>query len=717
MSKIRVYELAKEYGISSQALIKILVKEGIVVKSHMSTIDEKVEPLIRQRLKKVKKDTSKTVKKVKDKPKRREKKEDKKPRSKKRKPSKPGKKKKEADQKAVKESVRRTLAKLEVTRKSKRRKTKKIKEEVAEEDNIIQIPEYSTVSDLAEELEVDPAEIIQKCMSLGMMVTINQRLDRDAMSLIAHEYGIEIKFPKAGEKELVKKEEKQIDPERMVERPPVVTIMGHVDHGKTSLLDKIRNSNVVAGEKGGITQHVGAYEVEVNGRKISFVDTPGHEAFTAMRARGAKVTDIVILIIAADDGVMSQTMEAINHARAAGVPIIIAINKIDLPNADVDRVKRQMMERNLIPEEFGGDVMCAEISAKTGEGIDNLLEMILLQSEMMELKADPKALVRGTVIEAKKEKGRGIVCTLLVQQGTLKVGDSFLVGNYAGKVKAMLNERGKRIEEAPPASPTVVMGSNGLPQAGDLFIQVEEEKTAKDIASKRQQIKREKERRTEPKITLEDLYEQIQSGTIKELPLIIKADTDGSLEALKDSLEALDTEEVKVDAIHTGVGMINESDILLASASNAVVIGFHTNIAPPASKLSERESIDVRLYEVIYKAIEDIKAAMSGLLEPEILEKEIGEAEVRQVFQMSKAGAVAGSYVKSGEVNRNALVKVLRDGDIIFEGKISSLKRFKDDVKEVQSGFECGIGIEGFEELEEGDILRFYVKEEKSRSL
>lgn len=720
MSKIRVYELAKEYGISSQELKKILVKEGIVVKSHMSALDEKVESLVRLQLDKGKRTGAKGPKgrrPSKGQSKKAEGKKEKKSTAQKKKSQRPRKKKKESDQKAVKESVRRTLAKLEVTRKSKRRKTKKVQEEATEEENVIQLPEFSTVSEIAEQLDVDPTEIIQKCMNLGMMVTINQRLDSDTMSLIADEYGYEIKFLEVGEKELVKKEEKQIDPERMVSRPPVVTIMGHVDHGKTSLLDNIRNTNVVAGEKGGITQHVGAYEVEVKGQKISFVDTPGHEAFTAMRARGAKVTDIVILIVAADDGIMGQTMEAINHARAANVPIIVAINKIDLPNADVDKVKRQLLEQNLVPEEFGGDVMCAEISAKTGEGVGRVLEMIILQSEMMELKADPDALVRGTVVEAKKEMGRGIVCTILIQQGTLKVGDNFLVGDFAGKVRAMQNERGKSVDEAPPASPVVVMGSNGVPQAGDLFIQVEEEKTAKDIASKRQQIRRERDRRTETHITLEDLYEQIQSGKVKELPLIIKADTDGSLEALKDSLENLDTEEVKVNPIHTGVGMVNESDVLLASASNAVVIGFHIGIAPPAVKLAERERIDVRFYEIIYKGIEDIKAAMSGLLEPEIIEKEIGEAEVRQVFNMSKGGVIAGSYVKSGEVNRNSLVRIFREGQPIFDGKLNSLKRFKDDVKEVQSGFECGIGIEGFEELEEGDILRFYVEEEKSRSI
>ncbi|HMA76322.1 MAG TPA: translation initiation factor IF-2 [Candidatus Krumholzibacteriaceae bacterium] len=717
MTKIRVYELAKKYGISSQALIKILVKEGIVVKSHMSTVEERAESMLKKHLGQIKDDTKENVK-NKNKPKSQEKgkKKVKKP-GKKRKPQKSKKHKKEADQKAVKESVRKTLAKMEVTRKSKRRKRKKKSEEVVEEDNVIKLPEYSTLSEVARQLDVDPTEIIKKCMGFGVMVTINQRLDSDTMSLIADEYDHEIKFEEVEPRDLIKKEIKQIDPERMVSRAPVVTIMGHVDHGKTSLLDNICKRNVIAGEKGGITQHIGAYEVELNNKKISFIDTPGHEAFTAMRARGAQVTDIVILVVAADDGVMSQTVEAINHARAADVPIVIAINKIDLPNASVEKVKRELLEHEIVPEEYGGDVMVAEVSAVSGEGVEHLLEMVLFQAEMMEIKADPLAMVHGTVIEARKEEGRGIICTVLVQQGTLRVSDNFLVGDYAGRVKAMLDERGNKIEEAPPSTPVIVMGSNGIPQAGDLLIQVEEERTARDIASKRQQLRREKERRIESKITLEDLYDQIKSGEVKELPLIIKADTDGSVGALADSFEGLDTEEVKIKIIHSGVGMINEGDILLASASNAVVIGFHVGIIPQATQLVKTENVDVRFYEVIYKAIEDIKAAMSGLLEPEIIEKDIGAAEVRQVFGVSKVGVVAGSFVKSGKVIRDSFVRVERDGEVIFEGVVSSLKRFKDDVKEVNSGFECGIGIQDFNDVEEGDILRIFIKEERSRSI
>jgi len=710
LSKIRVYELAKKYGVTSKDVIKILVKEGIMVKSHMSTVDEQVESLVKHHFQSMKSEKKPSGKK-KAKPGR-------KTAGKKKKPPKKKKEKKESDQKAVRESVRRTLAKLDIAKKSKRSgRKKKKKHETVEEENVIKLPEYATISEMAEKLEVDPTEIIRKCMDLGMMVTINQRIDSDTMSLIADEYGFEIEFADVAEENLIKREQKQIDPDRMVTRPPVVTIMGHVDHGKTSLLDTIRESNMVAGEKGGITQHIGAYVVDADGRRISFVDTPGHEAFTAMRARGAEITDIVVLIVAADDGVMSQTVEAINHARAADVPIVVAINKIDLPNADINKVKRELLEHKVVLEEFGGDVMAAEICATTGEGVDRILEMILLQAEMKDLKADPEAMVQGVVIEAEKEKGRGIICTVLIQQGTLRVSDYYIVGNYSGRVKAMMDERGNKIDEAPPSTPAVVMGTKGVPQAGDMFFQVEEEKSAKQIAKKRQQVERERERRTESNITLEDLYDQIQSGKVKELLLVIKADTDGSVEALVDSLQSLDTEEVKIEVIHTGVGMINESDILLASASNAIVIGFHETVAPNASKLAKSENVDIRLYDVIYKAIDDMKAAMSGLLEPEIVEKDIGEAEVRQVFHVSGVGLVAGSFVKSGEVRRNAFARVLRGDEIIFEGKIDSLKRFKEDVGVVQSGYECGIGIEDYEDVEEGDVLQVFVKEEKSRSI
>ncbi|MBN1165150.1 MAG: translation initiation factor IF-2 [Candidatus Krumholzibacteriota bacterium] len=731
MAKVRIYQLARKYEISSDALIKILVKEGIMAKSHMSTVEDRAEVLIEQHLDRVKRATSKQVqKKAKKKtaktqktavPKKAEKpsppeKEDKAAKKGRGKRAKKAAKRLETDQKAVKESVKRTLAKLEVTRKSKRRKRKEEAPLVEEEENIIKLPEYSTVADLAEEMEVDPAEIIQKCLGLGLMVSINQRLDSDTLEMVADEYGYKVKFVSSYGQDLLV-EKKQVKPERLVERPPVVTIMGHVDHGKTSLLDNIRRSNIIAGEKGGITQHIGAYVVNVRGKDITFIDTPGHEAFTAMRARGAQSTDIVILIVAADDGVMPQTVEAINHARAADVPIIIAINKIDLPNADVEKVKRDLLQQNLVLEEYGGNVMMAEISAKNNIGIDHLLEMILLQAEMMELKADPEAQCRGIVLEACKEEGRGIACTVLVQQGTLTISDVFLTGNYSGRVRALHNERGQKLESATPGTPVVILGSTGVPQAGDAFNKVEDDRVAREIANKRQQYSRERERRTAQRMTLEDLYRQIQEGTAKELNIILRADTDGSIEVLADSLSALDTSEVRINIIHKAVGVINESDILLASASNAVVIGFHVSMAPKAARFAKIEKVDVRFYEVIYKAIDDIKAAMGGLLEPDVVEKDLGEAEVRQVFRVSKVGAVGGSYIKNGVARRNALVRVKREGEIIYRGTINSLRRFKEDVKEVQTGFECGIGIGGFEDLVAGDILEIYLEEVHSRTL
>ena len=709
MGKIRVYQLARKYEISSEALIKILVKEGVTVKSHMSTVEDHVEMLIEQHINRIKAATKREVKKKVKKAKPVDK------------PVRGGRRKrpektKETDQKAVKESVKRTLAKLEITRRSKRRKRKEDIEEAEEAKNVIKLPEFSTVADIAQHLGVEPTEIIQRCLNLGLMVTINQRLDADSITMIADAYGYAVEFAETYAQEILT-DNKKARPERMEHRPPVVTIMGHVDHGKTSLLDVIRKSNIIAGEKGGITQHIGAYEVEISGHRITFIDTPGHQAFTAMRSRGAQVTDIVILIVAADDGVMPQTTEAINHARAADVPMIIAINKIDLPNADQEKVKHDLLQQNIVLEEYGGNVMAAAISAKKGEGVDKLLEMILLQAEMMELKADPEAQVRGVVLEARKEEGRGIVCTVLIQQGTLSVGDFFLTGNYAGRVRALLNERVRRVEDAPPATPVVVLGCSGVPQAGDAFIQVEDEKTAKEIASKRQQFNREKERRTTQRITLDDLYRQIQEGTVKELNLIVRADTDGSVEALVDSLGSLDTDEVKIKVIHKGVGLINDSDILLASASNAVVIGFHVQAAVQAEQIAKTEKVDVRFYDVIYQVIEDVKAAMSGLLEPVIIEKTIGEAEVRQVFGVSKIGIVAGSYIRTGIVSRNAFIRVMRDGETLHTGTISSLKRFKDDVKEVKTGFECGIGIEGFDDIKEGDILEIFVEEKQIKTI
>jgi translation initiation factor IF-2 len=711
VAKIRVYELARKYAISSEALIKILVKEGFAVKSHMSTVEQRAELLIEQHLSRVKAATKKEVKK-----KEKKEKPPKPPRPVRARKEKKPEKRKEADQKAVKESVKRTLAKLDVTRKTRRRKHRDEEVAVVEEANVIRLPEFSTVSEIAEQLKIDPAEIIQKCLGLGIMVTINQRLNPDVIIMIADDYGFKVEFTESYGHELLR-EKRLGKPERLRGRAPVVTIMGHVDHGKTSLLDAIRKSNVIAGEKGGITQHIGAYEVQTGRGLITFIDTPGHEAFTAMRARGAQVTDIVILVVAADDGIMQQTIEAINHARAADVPMIIAINKVDLPNANVERVKRELLKQNIVLEEYGGNVMGVEIVAKTGQNVDRLLEMILFQAEMLDLKADADAPVRGVVIEARKEEGRGNICTVLIQQGTLRVGDVFIAGNFYGHVRALLNERDKKIDAAPPSTPVVVLGATGVPNAGDNFVQVEDDRTAREIAFKRQQYQREKDRRIVQRITLDDLYKQIKEGAIKDLNLVIKADMDGSIGALIDSLSSIESDEVKIKIIHKGIGQINESDVLLASASNAVVIGFHVNAAPRAAQLAKLEKVDVRFYDIIYQAIDDIKAAMSGLLEPVVTERDTGKAEVRQVFKVSKVGAVAGCHVLSGSIIRNGKVRVKRGQDIIHTGAISSLKRFKDDAREVQAGFDCGIGVTGFNDFEEGDILEAFVEEAESKSI
>lgn len=711
MAKIRVYELARKYNVSSDALIKILVKDGFAIKSHMSTVEQRAELLIEQHLSRVKAATTKEVKK-KDK----QEKPPKPPRPARPRKEKKVEKRKEADQKAVKESVKRTLAKLDITRKTHRRKHREDVVAVVEEENVIHLPEFSTVAEIAEQLKIDPSEVIQKCLGLGLMVTMNQRLNPDAITMIADDYGFKVEFTESYGHELLR-EKRKAKPERLQGRPPVVTIMGHVDHGKTSLLDAIRKSNLIAGEKGGITQHIGAYVVETEKGKITFIDTPGHEAFTAMRARGAQVTDIVILVVAADDGIMPQTIEAINHARAADVPMIIAINKIDLPNASIERVKREILKQNIVLEEYGGNVMGVEISAKLDKNVDRLLEMILFQAEMMDLKADAEAPVRGVVLEARKDEGRGNVCTVLIQQGTLRVGDVFIAGNYYGHVRALLNERNKKIDAAPPSTPVVVLGSMGLPNAGENFVQVEDDRTAREISFKRQQYQREKDRRIVTRITLDDLYKQIKEGVVKELNLIIKADMDGSVGALVDSLSSIDSTEVKINIIHKGVGVINESDVLLASASNAVVIGFHVSPTPKAAHLAKYEKVDVRYYDIIYQAIDDIKAAMSGLLEPVITERDTGVAEVREVFAVSKVGSIAGCYVKSGSIVRNGKVRVKRGSDILHTGSISSLKRFKDDAKEVQAGFECGIGVSGFNDFKEGDLLEAFVEESQSKSI
>ncbi|MDQ0286649.1 translation initiation factor IF-2 [Desulfofundulus luciae] len=582
----------------------------------------------------------------------------------------------------------------------------------------IVIGESITVKELAEKMKNSPAEVIKKLMMLGVLATINQEIDADTATILAQEFGFEVEVKVEQDVEALFMQEPEDDPADLQPRPCVVTVMGHVDHGKTSLLDAIRETNVTATEAGGITQHIGAYQVEHNNKKITFLDTPGHEAFTAMRARGAKVTDIAILVVAADDGVMPQTVEAINHAKAAGVPIIVAINKIDRPDANPDRVKQQLTEYGLVAEEWGGETVMVPVSAKTRQGLEDLLEMILLVAEMQELKANPNRPARGTVIEAELDKGRGPVATVLVQNGTLTVGDNLVAGTTWARVRAMMDYKGRRVKKAGPSTPVEVLGFSEVPQAGDQFFVVPDEKTARQIAEKRANRKREEEfKAAMPRVSLDDLFNQIKEGQVKELRVIIKADVQGSAEALKQALERLSTEEVKVNIIHQGVGAITETDIMLASASNAIIIGFNVRPDVNARRVAEKEKVDIRLYRVIYDAIEDVKAAMSGLLEPEYREVILGRAEVRKTFKISKVGTIAGCYVTDGKIARDAGVRVIRDGVVVYEGKLGSLKRFKDDVREVMQGYECGLALEKYNEIREGDIIEAFTMEAVKREL
>ena len=574
----------------------------------------------------------------------------------------------------------------------------------------IKVGDSITVGELAKKMGIKFSDLTKKLMALGIMANINQPLDYDSAVLVAGEFGYEAERSVRLEEDIMglpPQEEGELE-----ERPPVVTIMGHVDHGKTSLLDAIRQSHIIDREAGGITQHIGAYHVSLDHGDVVFLDTPGHEAFTAMRARGAQVTDIVVLVVAADDGVMPQTLEAINHAKAAGVPLVVAVNKIDKPDANPDRVKRELAERGVVPEEWGGDVQFAEISAKKLIGIDELLEKILLQSEILELQAGADTMARGRIIEAKLDKGRGAVGTVLIQAGTLKAGDVFVCGLEYGRVRAMFDERGERVELATPSIPVEVQGFSGVPQAGDEFIVLENERVAKQVAQMRQQKQREAAMAKLSKVTLEKLYERFREGMVKELNLILKADVQGSIEALTQALTELGNKEIKVTIIHTGAGDITETDIMLASASNAIVIGFNVRANPKAQMLAEQEQVDVRFYDIIYNLVNDVHAALEGMLEPIFEERPMGRVEVRQVFSISKLGTIAGSYVLDGKVERNALVRVKRKDKVIYEGKIGSLKRFKDDVKEVQTGYECGVGLDKFNELQSGDILEVYHLEE-----
>lgn len=579
------------------------------------------------------------------------------------------------------------------------------------------IGESITVQELALKVHRSPAELIKKLMQLDVLATINQEIDSDTAILLASEFGYEVEVKLPVDLEALLMQEPEEDDSLLKQRPCIVTVMGHVDHGKTSLLDAIRQTNVIATEAGGITQHIGAYQVEHSGKKITFVDTPGHEAFTAMRARGAQVTDIAILVVAAEDGVMPQTIEAINHAQEAGVPIIVAINKMDKPGANPDRVKQELTEQGLIAEEWGGDTICVNVSAVNREGLKDLLEMILLVAEMRELKANPNRQARGTVIEAELDKGRGPVATVLVQNGTLNVGDNIIAGSASGRVRAMVDDKGRRIKKAGPSTPVEVLGFSETPMAGDVFVVVQDEKMAKSIVSRRQIRKREEDLKTTTRVSLDDLFKRIQEGQIKELSIIVKADVQGSVEVLRQALERLNTGEVKVNIIHGGVGAISETDIMLASASNAIIIGFNVRPDVNARKAAENEKVDVRLYRVIYEAIEDVKAAMSGLLDPEYKEVALGRAEVRKIFKASKIGTIAGCYVLEGKMERSAGVRLVRDGIVIHEGKLDSLKRFKDDVKEVLQGYECGLAFEKYNEMQEGDIVEAFTVEAVKREL
>ncbi|MBO6830097.1 MULTISPECIES: translation initiation factor IF-2 [unclassified Allomuricauda] len=626
----------------------------------------------------------------------------------------------EPTEEEVQKQVRETLEKLQgksskgrgakyrrEKRDQHRQQTEKDLEQQELESKILKVTEFVTVNELATMMNVSTTQIISACMSLGIMVTMNQRLDAETLSIVADEFGYEVEFVTAEIEETI--EEVQDSPEDLKPRAPIVTVMGHVDHGKTSLLDYIRQENVIAGESGGITQHIGAYGVSLeDGQKITFLDTPGHEAFTAMRARGAQVTDIAIIVIAADDDIMPQTKEAISHAQAAGVPIVFAINKVDKPTANPDKIKEGLAGMNLLVEDWGGKVQSHDISAKTGQGVKELLEKVLLEAELLELQANPKRLATGTVVEAFLDKGRGYVATILVQAGTLNIGDYVLAGTCSGKVKAMQDERGKSVQSAGPSTPISILGLDGAPQAGDRFHVLEDEREAKQIAAKRSQLQREQSVRTQRHITLDEIGRRIALGDFQELNIILKGDVDGSVEALTDSFQKLSTDEIQVNIIHKGVGAITESDVLLASASDAIIIGFNVRPMGNARSIADKEEIDIRTYSIIYDAINDLKDAMEGMLSPEMKEEITGNAEIRETFKISKVGTIAGCMVTSGKIFRNSRIRLIRDGVVIYTGELASLKRFKDDVKEVSKGYDCGLQIKNYNDIREGDIVEAF---------
>ncbi|MFL0195906.1 translation initiation factor IF-2 [Clostridium sp. WILCCON 0269] len=703
MSKIRIYELAKELNISSKKLITLLLEEfGVEVKNHMSVIEEEDADLIKEFIEENEgkdeglEDKYKTL--VEEKSEKF--------------------KKKSTD--AVKVVDKNKYKSDKITKDLKEKAFRANKGEQEEQENCeVEMEDTITVKEFSEKIGKPTTEVIKQLIFMGVMAAINQEIDFSTAEKLGEKFDVTVlKKEEDIDKGVAEQEEDEDESINLEKRPPVVTVMGHVDHGKTSLLDAIRKSKVTATEAGGITQHIGAYTVTINGEKITFLDTPGHEAFTAMRARGAQITDIVILVVAADDGIMPQTAEAINHCKAANVPMVVAINKIDRPGANVDKVKQELTEYELIPEDWGGDTICIPVSAHTKEGIDTLLEMVLLTAEMQELRANSNRNGKGTVVEAKLDKGRGAVATLLIQNGTLSVGDSIIVGSTYGRIRAMFDDKGNKIKSAGPSIPVEILGLSEVPAAGDRFHQVKDEKTARDIAEKRKQKIREEYLQSTHKVSLEDLYNQIKEGKVKELGIIVKADVQGSIEALKQSLQKLSNEEVKVRVIHGAVGAITETDVTLASASNAIIIGFNVRPDSNAQAAAEKESVDIKTYRVIYNAIEDIKAAMVGMLEPDYKEVILGKAEIRQIYKISNIGTIAGCYVQEGKMVRNCKVRIIRDGIVIFESQLASLKRFKDDVKEAAEGYECGLSVEKFNDIKEGDIIEGYdIEEIKKKEL
>ncbi|MBM4235999.1 MAG: translation initiation factor IF-2 [Firmicutes bacterium] len=703
MSKVRVYELAKELGTTSKKLIDVMESMDIKVNNHMSTLtdDEAKRVMAVLTGQSEEKPPQEPAKAVVAKPEKAEKKETVKPEA----ATTPEKKKEKKKLEEQPAPIRKSRKALQEEKRAALLKEKRPK---------MKLEGQISVGELAGRLDVTPAQLIGYLMEMGVIANINQLLTTDTVELVAEEYGYDFEYVEDPVEEVLLTVAGD-DQKKEILRKPVVTVLGHVDHGKTSLLDAIRNANVTAGEFGGITQHIGAYQVQVNDKKVVFLDTPGHEAFTAMRARGAQVTDIAVLVVAADDGVMPQTIEAINHAKAARVPVLVAINKIDKPDANPDRIKQQLSEHGLVAEEWGGDTIFVPVSAIRGDGLEELLEMILLLSEVAELKASPERSGKGTVIEAKLDRGRGPVATVLVQDGTLRVGDPIICGSIAGKVRAMQNDRGERVKKAGPSTPVEIVGLSDVPLAGDLFQVVSDDRVARQVAEKRA-VKLKAATRHVQRVTLDDLFKQIQEGEVKDLNLILKGDVHGSVEALQEALYKLSLEEVQIKILHTGVGAISESDIMLAAASNAIVIGFNIRPDNNARKLAEQDKVDIRLYRVIYEAIEDIKAAVTGMLKPIMKEVIQGQAEVRELFKVSRLGNIAGSYVLEGKINRNATIRVIRDGTVVLEnGKIDSLKRFKDDVKEVLTGYECGILLENFNDLHEGDIVEAYSMEQVAR--